>query len=198
MVPGTVQVCNGNYGKNGWLGLASINISGGHITQGSAKMNDSYFSSATYNNPNEKLQVMCQEVAHTFGLGYQSEDGSSQNSCMDYFSNTGVNAGSTLSTTPNAHDFDDLNLIYGHLDTTTTVAATTAAADAVTDEPKSWGDLKAQNKSGKGSVYERKLADDSVTITHVLLDGRSRRQMRQLRPSQQLMSERSCGAPPQL
>src|SRR5574338_1419487 len=68
MVAGTVQVCNRTYGNNGWLGLASINITGGtHITQGSAKMNDSYFASSTYNNPNEKLHVMCQEVAHKFG-----------------------------------------------------------------------------------------------------------------------------------
>ena len=26
MVAGTSQVCNGNYGNNGWLGLASINL----------------------------------------------------------------------------------------------------------------------------------------------------------------------------
>ena len=52
MVAGTVQVCNRTYGNNGWLGLASINLSGGHITQGFAKMNDTYFNTATYNNPN--------------------------------------------------------------------------------------------------------------------------------------------------
>ncbi|MEO6725972.1 MAG: hypothetical protein ABIP14_11820, partial [Blastocatellia bacterium] len=52
MVAGTTQVCNGRYGNNGWLGLASINITGGtHITQGSAKMNDTYFDTSTYNNP---------------------------------------------------------------------------------------------------------------------------------------------------
>src|SRR6266566_3955484 len=28
MVAGTTQVCNGAYGFNGWLGLASINITG--------------------------------------------------------------------------------------------------------------------------------------------------------------------------
>ncbi|MBA3297540.1 MAG: hypothetical protein H0U19_11435, partial [Acidobacteria bacterium] len=117
MVAGTTQVCNGSYGYNGWLGLASINIADGtHITQGMAKVNDSYFNTATYNNPNERKHVMCQEVAHTFGLGHTSEDGSSQNTCMDYFSNTGANATSTLSTTPNAHDFDQLKTIYSHLD----------------------------------------------------------------------------------
>lgn len=131
MVAGTTQVCNGTYGNNGWLGLASINLTGGvHITQGTAKMNDTYFNTATYNNPNEKLHVMCQEVAHTFGLDHQSTDGSSQNSCMDYFSNTGANATSTLSTKPNKHDFDQLKLIYGHLDTFNTSFGTIAAGAA--------------------------------------------------------------------
>ncbi|MFN2413365.1 MAG: hypothetical protein ABR535_09995, partial [Pyrinomonadaceae bacterium] len=39
MVSGQVRSCNASYGFNGWLGLASINISGSHITQGSSKMN---------------------------------------------------------------------------------------------------------------------------------------------------------------
>lgn len=173
MVTGTTQVCNGRYGNNGWLGLASINITGGtHITQGTAKMNDTYFDTATYGNPNEREHVMCQEVAHTFGLGHQSEDGSSQNSCMDYFSNTGANAGSTLSTKPNQHDFDMLNQIYAHLDTFTTLAAMTAPAPAkasvdVTDDPNSWGMLVSQSKNGRSSTYEKQNSDGSKTLTHV-------------------------------
>jgi len=181
MVAGTTQVCNGKYGNNGWLGLASINITGGvHITQGTAKMNDTYFNTATYNNPNEKLHVVCQEVAHTFGLDHQSTDGSSQNTCMDYFSNTGANATSTLSTKPNAHDFEQLGLIYAHLDSTTTVAAIAAAAIAgasrgaggvadvdVTDDPSSWGHLVSQSASGRSSTYARNNWDGSQTVTHV-------------------------------
>jgi len=171
MVVGTTQVCNGRYGNNGWLGLASINITGGtHITQGSAKLNDTYFDTATYNNPNERLHVMCQEIAHTFGLDHQSEDGSSQNSCMDYFSNTGANAGSTLSTKPNAHDFEQLNIIYQHLDSTTTVAARAALAGSksdVTDDPISWGHRIRQSANGRSSHYERLNGDGSKTLTHV-------------------------------
>ena len=170
MVAGTVQVCNGTYGFNGWLGLASINISGSHITQGSAKMNDSYFNLSTYNNPNEKLHVMCQEIGHTFGLGHTSEDGSSQNTCMDYFSNTGANATSTTSTHPNQHDYDMLSQIYAHLDSTTTLAATSTTAagrSEVTDDPNSWGALVSQSANGRGSVYERYNSDGSKTVTHV-------------------------------
>lgn len=183
MVAGTAQVCNRTYGNNGWLGLASINITGGvHITQGSAKLNDTYFNTSTYNNPNERLHVMCQEVAHTFGLGHTSEDGSSQNTCMDYFSNTGANAGSTLSTKPNAHDFQQLGIIYAHLDSSSTVAMLAAAAaasnaehgrgqaqaaDDITDDPNSWGQLISQSNNGRGSTYERFHSDGTKTLTHV-------------------------------
>src|SRR3982751_4245836 len=145
MVAGTTQVCNGTYGNNGWLGLASINITDGtHITQGSAKMNDTYFNTATYNNTNEREHVMCQEVAHTFGLDHQSTDGSSLNTCMDYFPNTGANAGSTVSTKPNAHDFEELRIIYAHLDTTSAVAGMAVLGTTAlepTDDPNSWGQL---------------------------------------------------------
>ena len=175
MVSGTTQVCNSTYGNNGWLGLASINITGGvHITQGSAKMNDTYFNTSTYNNDNEKRHVMCQEIAHTFGLDHQSTDGSSQNSCMDYFSNTGVNAVSTASTRPNKHDFDELNIIYAHLDSTTTVSTPSltkpsAAAEEGNDDPNSWGSLVSQSNNGRSSTYEAFNRDGSKAVTHVYL-----------------------------
>ncbi|MEO8019585.1 MAG: hypothetical protein ABI769_17380 [Pseudomonadota bacterium] len=174
MVAGTTQVCNGKYGNNGWLGLASINITGGtHITQGSAKMNDTYFNTAAYNNTNEREHVMCQEVAHTYGLDHQSEDGSSLNTCMDYFSNTGANAGSSVSTKPNAHDFQELSIIYQHLDSTSTVAAMSAMtassseADVDHDRPETWGTLVRQGHHGRSSLYERSNRDGSRTVTHV-------------------------------
>ncbi len=175
MVAGTIQVCNDRYGNNGWLGLASINITGGdHITQGSAKMNDTYFNTSTYNNPNEKLHVMCQEVGHTFGLGHTSEDGSSQNTCMDYFSNTGANAGSTLSTHPNSHDYTLLESMYAHLDTTTTIGfaasgpGNSANANAGSDEnPNDWGMLMSQSANGRSSTYEKELGNGNKAITHV-------------------------------
>lgn len=108
-VTGQMRVCNASYGQNGWLGLASINIdSNGHITQGTAKMNDSYdwyFAST----PGEDNHVMCQEVGHVYGLGHTSEDGSSQGTCMDYSS-------SLQSQWPNSHDYEQLDIIYGHTD----------------------------------------------------------------------------------
>lgn len=79
-VAGKIRVCNNTYGYNGWLGLASINIDNqGHITRGTAKMNDSY--SSYFASQDERNHVMCQEVGHLFGLGHTSEDGSTQNTC---------------------------------------------------------------------------------------------------------------------
>lgn len=113
-VSGQIRVCNAAYGNNGWLGLASINIdSNGHITQGTAKMNDSY--SSYFAVQDERDHVMCQEVGHLFGLGHTSEDGSSQNTCMDYST-------SPNSTRPNAHDYSQLDSIYAHLDSYNTYA----------------------------------------------------------------------------
>ena len=170
-VAGTTQVCNKNYGFNGWLGLASIWISGGHITQGTAKMNDSYFGLSTYNNPNEKQHVVCQEVAHTFGLAHQDESGASLNTCMDYFSNTGANATSTLSTKPNAHDFEQLATIYGaHTDSTSTVKAI-----AVTPTKGAAADGTPFGASpARGAYYLEDLGNGQYLLTHVFWAPRGR------------------------
>jgi hypothetical protein len=121
-VTGKVKSCNGAYGNNGWLGLATIRASGSHITSGTAKMNDTYFNSGSYNST-ARQQVMCQEIGHTFGLTHQDESGADLNTCMDY-SNALDNP------SPNAHDYAQLETIYGsHLDGSTTVAAGLAADD---------------------------------------------------------------------
>lgn len=109
MVSGQMRVCNGAYGFNGWLGMATIGIdSNGHIVQGTAKMNDSYAS--YWDIYGEKNHVVCQEIGHVLGLGHTSEDGSSQQTCMDYSSDPN-------SQWPNQHDFDTLFEIYNHVDT---------------------------------------------------------------------------------
>jgi hypothetical protein len=67
-VVGKIRVCNAAYGRNGWLGLAQIWLSSGHIVQGVTKMNDTYFALSKYNTPTWRNHVMCQEVGHTLGL----------------------------------------------------------------------------------------------------------------------------------
>ncbi|MBH0201136.1 MAG: hypothetical protein HP496_02250 [Nitrospira sp.] len=173
-VQGTTQVCNKTYGANGWLGLATIWLNGGHITKGTAKMNDTYLSKSggRYNTVNERRHVMCQEVAHTFGLGHQSTSGVSLDTCMDYYSNTGTQAESTLSIIPNYHDYEQLSRIYAnHLDSITTLSATgiaPAQANARDDEsPKEWGRLSNQSQDGRSSVYEQDLGLGIRIIRHV-------------------------------
>jgi len=108
MVQGQMRVCNDRYGSNGWLGLASIGITtGGHIDQGTVKVNDTY--SSYWQDQAEKNHVMCQEVGHVLGLDHTSEDGSSQQTCMDYSSDP-------ASQWPNAHDYEQLAIIYTHPD----------------------------------------------------------------------------------
>lgn len=175
-VPGTTQVCNKNYGRNGWLGLATIYLNGLHITKGTAKVNDTYFSKAPYNTPNEKRHVLCQEGAHTFGLGHQDESGASLYSCMDYFFNIGVNAEDLRSTIPNRHDYEQLFSIYStHTDTSSTVATTAAALgrqaddnDPGDDNPHRWGRLLHQSANGRSSIYEQTLEQGVKIVRHVL------------------------------
>ncbi|MDQ2920856.1 MAG: hypothetical protein M3R52_04460, partial [Acidobacteriota bacterium] len=146
------------------------NVTSTWTTQFNTALADWSNSSVMKNNPNEKLHVMCQEIGHTFGLDHQSTDGSSQNTCMDYFSNTGANASSTLSTHPNQHDYDELVIIYTHLDSFTTLAAKAAATSGsseATDDPNSWGWLVSQSANGRSSTYARGNSDGSMTATHV-------------------------------
>lgn len=109
-IKGTTHVCNAAYGKNGWLGLARIWVSGdGHIEAGVALMNDSYLlePGSVYNNPVVWRHVLCQEVGHTFGLGHQGSP--KKQSCM----NDRWGLTNTAFQGPNQHDYDTLNEIYG-------------------------------------------------------------------------------------
>ncbi len=159
---GRVEVCSAAYGRNGWLGLASISITGGtHITSGTVKVNDTYFAMAQYNTPDERAHVMCQEIGHTFGLGHTSEDGSIQNTCMDYST-------SPTSTQPNQHDYDQLATIYTHLDSTTTVSsASTAGSRQSGNAQASWGREVHRSANGRHSTFVRHFADGSTVVTEV-------------------------------
>ncbi len=165
---GQVEVCNARYGKNGWLGLAQVWLnSSSHIVQGTAKMNDSYFMSAPYNTPEEKNHVMCQEVGHTFGLGHQDESGAALGTCMDYSMDSG-------SQHPNAHDYEQLEQIYAHLDSTTTVRSASSGSLANADQSdknskQNWGRRVFRSKNGYTEVYEKEYKDGSKLVSFVNL-----------------------------
>lgn len=169
---GRVEVCSASYGNTGWLGVAQIWITGGtHITQGTVKNNDYYFGSSTYqyNNTAEMQHVICQEIGHTFGLDHQSTDGSSLNTCMDYYHN--MSATDTMSTHPNQHDYDELGIIYAHLDSFTTIGAATTSSPAHIangdfGDPSSWGKLASSN--AHFATFERDFGGGNKVVTHVV------------------------------
>ena len=157
-ISGQVNVCNAKYGNNGWLGVASIWAQGAHITQGTVKLNDTYFNTPSYNTPAWRNMVMCQEIGHIFGLDHQDENFGNANlgTCMDYTSDPSTNQH------PNAHDYEQLETIYSHLDSTTTVDQSAAAAST----PPGWGRMIRDN--GHGALFAHDLGNGMVVFSFVI------------------------------
>ncbi len=175
-VSGQVEVCAAKYGRNGWLGIASIWASGNHITQGTVKMNDTYFNTSTYNKPSWRQMVLCQEVGHTLGLDHQDEDFANGNlgTCMDYTNDPSRNDGAGNNLDPNAHDYSMLETIYAHLDTTTTVSqsigslqGTAVLEEKFGNDPKNWGKEIKRSANGRASLFEKDLGNGEKVFRHV-------------------------------
>lgn len=163
---GRVEVCNNRYGNNGWLGIASIWANGDHITQGTVKLNDTYFNTSKYNTIAWRNLVACQEIGHTFGLDHQDEifDNPNLGTCMDYTNDPSTNQH------PNQHDYDELQLIYSHTDTLTTIGQSVSKTGAQNDTGESrseWGRAIRKDKKGRDNVFEKDLKDGNRVITHV-------------------------------
>jgi len=152
-------------------------VSGSHITAGTAKMNDSYFNTSTYSAAAWRRLVMCQEIAHDFGLDHQDENFNNGNlgTCMDY---TNSPLGPPSNEHPNAHDFDQLETIYNHLHSSQSTvgsgpgkgnngAAPPAFNDLDAEGPGQWGRLVRQSRDGGISTYELDFGRGFKIITHV-------------------------------
>ena len=180
---GQIVACNARYGNNGWLGIAGISITGGtHITQAYTKLNDTYFDTAQYNTPAWRRLVTCQEIAHDFGLDHQDETFANTNlgSCMDYTDDPDGGAGGASSNDPsnehpNSHDFQQLESIYAHLDSTTTVGAALPAItppamrNLVLNGVEQFGPIVKVVKNGPGlaTYHEQDFGNGNKVITHV-------------------------------
>lgn len=188
-VAGTIQVCNSRYGNTQWLGIASIWLSGGHISQGTTKLNDTYFNTPSYNTPAWRRLVTCQEVGHDYGLGHTNEIFTNTNdgTCMDY---TNAPAGGTLggfnygasNEYINQHDKDMLATIYGHSHQAATdfgertrgkapansnAGGFSAAESEPGDSPSQWGRAIHHDGKGRPDVFELDLGNGKKKITHV-------------------------------
>lgn len=180
---GRVEVCDRTYGNNAWLGIASIWVSGSHITQGTVKLNDTYFNTSTYNTPAWRQYVICQEVGHTFGLDHQNVNFTNTNfgTCMDYTNDPDGTLYNQLSNLhPNAHDYDELGIIYQHLDAFTTVlssvfskkspapASVSNDNDIDTSNPSEWGKVIRKSSDGRSALHERDLGKGNKVFTFVI------------------------------
>lgn len=186
-IKGQILVCNDSYGQRGWLGIASITTdSASHITSGTTKLNDSYFNTASYNKPAWKAMVACQEIGHDFGLAHQDEGFAAPNlgTCMDY-TNDPSGSGAYLKSNehPNAHDYEELGIIYAHTTdgyaTSAMIAATNfgvrAAGRAVPqalpapgDTIAEWGSAVHRDGKGRPDLFVRPLPGGGKMLTHVL------------------------------
>lgn len=170
---GYVEVCNADYGGTGWLGLGQVWVSGYHIVQGTAKMNDYYFKMTAYNTAAWRRYVMCQEVGHTLGLGHTdvTSSNANQGTCMDYTNDPdgGVGGFSLIDPSnlyPNKHDYDQLARIYGgHRDSKTTVASTSSTAASPSQAAVA---NPSGPEQGGVAVFVRELGGDNRVITFVI------------------------------
>ena len=169
---GAIRVCNYAYGATGWAGLAQVwPDASGHIQRANTKVNDTYYTS---NNDPWERHVMCQEVGHDFGLGHTSENGTSQNTCMDYYKNSTTN---WTSTGPNQHDFDQLRV--QHHASTMPADPANSFTDALRaggpfdgedlNAPWRWGTPIEWNLEGQPVTFilDRSPAPGDETITYV-------------------------------
>jgi hypothetical protein len=172
---GRVEVCNWRYGtQEGWLGLTRLyfDTSGEHIEAATVQMNDSFFDTGSqYNDDAARLHTMCHEMGHTPGL-----DHIDTNSCMNDSQYAVFNQ-----LVPVKKDFAELERIYQHKDSTTTIAG---------KQKKDKKDTKSKDKKGKhgkgkdgkkGRKHQRAggedVSDSSVssetTTVEMLPDGRT-------------------------
>ena len=134
------------------------------------KLNDTYFNTSTYNKPAWRRLVTCQEIAHDFGLDHQDEDFDNPNlgTCMDYTSNP-----ESANQHPNQHDYDELEAIYAHLDSTSTIGASLpknmppAMGQIDFDTPGQWGKLVRSSANGRVEVFEQDFGRGHKVVTHV-------------------------------
>ena len=183
-IAGQILICNDSYGQRGWLGIASVWTTNGHISQATTKLNDTYFNSAQYNKPEWRALVACQEIGHDFGLNHQDEAFGNANlgTCMDYTNQPlgGGVYGNLQNIAPNQHDYDQLQTIYNHGDPGVAAATNFAVRQVgrpvpqsgdsslgAGDGPAEWGRAIHRDGKGRPDLFQKDLAPGRKVFTHV-------------------------------
>ncbi len=151
---GRVEVCSHKYGLNGWLGLTQVWTIGDHIVQSTVQVNDTYFATKAFNTPAWRTLALCHEIGHTLGLAHQDEifENSNLDTCLDYTNDPSTNQH------PNAHDYEELEAIYAHLDDINTTSTSTPkpgngnGGGITVVAPTAWGKAVQKDAQGK-SLY---------------------------------------------
>jgi hypothetical protein len=201
---GYIEVCNYPYGKKGWSGIAQIWTSNGSISQASAKLNDTYLTESYYTNYKnmgfggyqyasatdalnaDRQLVLCQEVAHGFGMDHDDENFSDNNTgtCMDYGNSP------MFDEHPRYADFAVLERMYCPVGdcpdlptstTTTTSPRDTASAgqevgtvdpvpvgEEINNDPSFWGEVTEYDGKGRPSHYHKNLGNGKAVETFVI------------------------------
>lgn len=72
---------------------------------------------------------------------------------------------------PNQHDYDELAIIYSHLDSSTSVGQTlppSAMNDIDLEGPGQWGRVVGESNSGRTQVYELDFGGGHKILTRVI------------------------------
>jgi len=96
----TIYTFDDDYGDNGWLGVAIIEIVDSHILFGETFLNEFYTEYSIFDEPREWRRVYCQETGHVLGLDHVKDLSSCMYSSRRPFMNPDEK--------PNAHDGDQV------------------------------------------------------------------------------------------
>ena len=89
------------------------------------------------------------------------ESGADLNTCMDYDDALG-------NPHPNNHDYQQLEIIYAHLDSSTTIASVPAGfANADVHAQENWGTKVRESADGRSAIFVRDFGDGNQIFTFV-------------------------------